>query len=216
MTASQPVSSSSAIVKGWLTARSIARGRPAPTDDSGGWRVETNAPDEIRRYVFAEATGGLGEIGRSVDEPRVLLKLFGSEEAMRSALPHKWQVKSAGHFMTLSGEVGATPALPIGYEATVMTSGDVVQATVRSSDGVTVASGFAAETSDCFVYDRIFTDAAHRRRGFARAVMIILGAVRKSPGTPQVLVATEQGRGLYLTMGWSVLSPWTTAFIPEA
>jgi GNAT superfamily N-acetyltransferase len=166
--------------------------------------------------VFAEATGGLGEIGRSVDEPNVLLKLFGSEEAMRSALPPRCQVRSAGYFMTLSGELGARAALPMGYEATVMASGDVVQAIVRSSDGVTVASGFAAETGDCFVYDRIYTDAAHRQRGLARAVMKILSAARKSPGTRQVLVATEQGRGLYLTMGWAVLSPWTTAFIPEA
>jgi len=118
--------------------------------------------------------------------------------------------------MTLSGEMGAPPALPMGYEATVMASGDVVQAIVRNSDGVTVASGFAVETGDCFVYDRIFTDAAHRHRGLARALMKILGAARKSPGTRQVLVATEEGRGLYLTMGWAVLSPWTTAFIPEA
>lgn len=216
MTASQPASLTAAIVKGWLTARSIARGLPVPIDDSGGWRVETNAPDELRRYVFAEAKGGLGEIGRSVSEPRVLLKLFGSEEAMRSALPPRWQVRSAGHFMTLSGDMGAPPVLPIGYEATVMASGDVVEANVRSSDGVTVASGFAAETRHCFVYDRIFTDAAHRRRGLARAVMKMLGAARKSPSTRQVLVATDQGRSLYLSMGWAVLSPWTTAFIPEA
>ena len=178
--------------------------------------METNAPDEVRRYVFAEAKTGLGEIGRSVDEPKVLLKLFGSEETMRSVLSPRWQVRSAGHFMTLAGDMGAPAALPLGYEGAVRTSGDVVEATVRSSDGITVASGYAAEAGHYFVYDRICTDAAHRRRGLGQAIMKMLGAARRSPSTRQVLVATEQGRGLYLAMGWEVMSPWTTAFIPEA
>jgi len=169
----------------------------------------------MRRYVFAEATDGLGQIGRSVSEPRVLLKLFGSEGEMRSVLPPRWRVKSEGHFMALSGEMGAPPELPSGYEATVVASGDILEARVRTSEGVIVASGFAAETNDCFVYDRIVTDEAHRRRGLARAIMKMLGAARKSPGTRHVLVATEEGRALYVTMGWTALSPWTTAFIPD-
>lgn len=178
--------------------------------------METGSPDEVRRYVFADATVGLEEIGRSVGEPKILLKLFGSEGAMRSALPPKWQVRSEGHFMILSGDMGSVPTLCSGYEATVATHGDVIEAKVRTVDGVTVASGFAAEAGDCFVYDRVSTDEAHRRRGLARAVMKMLGAARKSPSTPQALVATDQGRALYVTMGWTVLSPWTTAFIPEA
>lgn len=216
MTESQLAGSNATLVRDWLTARSIARGLPAPVDDSGGWRVETGSPKEVRRYVFADAAGGLEEIGRSVGEPRILLKLFGSERAMRSVLPPRWQVRSEGHFMILSGDMGPVPALPSGYEAIVVANGDVVEAKIRTMDGATVASGFAAEAGDCFVYDRVSTDEAHRRRGLGRAIMKMLGAARKSPGARQALVATDQGRSLYETMGWTVLSPWTTAFIPEA
>lgn len=178
--------------------------------------METGSPDEVRRYVFADASVGLGEIGRLVGEPKIRLKLFGSEATMRSALSPKWQVTSEGHFMTLSGDMGSIPTLSSEYEAAVITNGDVVEARIRTRQGVTVASGFAAEAGGCFVYDRVFTDEAHRRRGLARAIMKMLCAARKSPGARQVLVATDQGRGLYLTLGWTVLSPWTTAFIPEA
>ncbi|WP_427790146.1 hypothetical protein [Brevundimonas diminuta] len=215
MVENEPVGSTAAVVKDWLAGRCIARGLPKPINDSGGWRVETGAPDEVRRYVFADTVSGLENIGQSIDEPKILLKLLGSERAMRSVLPPRWQVRSEGHFMVLSGDMGPVPELPPEYEANVVTKGDVVEANVRTMDGVIAARGFAAQAGNCFVYDRIFTDEAHRRRGLARVVMTMLGAARETPNSRQALVATNQGRDLYVTMGWTVLSPWTTAFVTK-
>jgi hypothetical protein len=203
------------LVKGWLTARSIARGLPAPIDEGGGWRVETGLPGELRRYVFADATRGLQRVAQSVRRPRVLLKLFGGEEAMRPLLPPRWRIGPPGYFMTWTDDIDGPSRLPPGYEMAVSSSGRVTAAQVRTPDGAAVAHGFAAETEDTFVYDRIVTDVAHRRRGLARAVVKALSGARRSPRARQVLVATDEGRRLYLAMGWAVRSPWTTAFIPE-
>jgi len=48
------------------------------------------------------------------------------------------------------------------------------------------------------------------------AVMTALGAARKSLAGPQLLVATEDGRNLYVNLGWKVLAPFATAIIPES
>jgi hypothetical protein len=37
---------------------------------------------------------------------------------------------------------------------------------------------------------------------------------RQAKVTERLLVATEAGRGLYLSLGWRLLSPWTTAVLP--
>ena len=67
-----------------------------------------------------------------------------------------------------------------------------------------------------FIYDRIETAQDHRRKGLGAAVMIALASARKSLATPQLLVATEDGRGLYANLGWTVLAPFAAATIPES
>jgi hypothetical protein len=62
------------LVKGWLTARSVARGLPAPEPDHGGLRVDTALPNETRRYVFACPGDGLRQLAMAVVLPRIFLK----------------------------------------------------------------------------------------------------------------------------------------------
>lgn len=80
------------------------------------------------------------------------------------------------------------------------------------------ASGYGVETDDAFVYDRIVTSEEHRRKGLGHAVMAALQKLKISPTVPELLVATEQGRALYASLGWQVISPYSTASIavPEA
>ena len=95
-------------------------------------------------------------------------------------------------------------------------AGPVTQARVITTDGDLAASGCAAETADAFIYDRIETAQDHRRKGLGVAVMIALGTARKSLVSPQLLVATEDGRSLYASLGWTVLAPFAAATIPES
>lgn len=68
---------------------------------------------------------------------------------------------------------------------------------------------------DAFVFDRIETAVDHRRKGLGMAVMRALGLARRFAGSPQLLVATEDGRALCARLGWMVIAPVATAVIPD-
>jgi GNAT superfamily N-acetyltransferase len=202
------------LVKGWLTARSVARGLPPPVPDYGGLRVDTALPNETRRYVFARPTDGLRELAKAVSLPRIFLKLCGCAEEMRALAPSRWQIQSASYMMTYEGEIDGQIQLPEGYAFEISKAGSVTTARILAPGDDIAASGFAAEVDGVFIYDRIVTDAAHRRRGLGRAIMAALGSTRHSSAAKQVLVATEDGRELYSRLGWTIHSPYTTAVIP--
>ena len=86
---------------------------------------------------------------------------------------------------------------------------------VLASDGAVAASGHIALDRELAIYDRIVTDPAHQRRGLGRAVMHALQALARAHGRHAgVLVATDQGRQLYESLGWTMHAPWATAVIP--
>ncbi|WP_404969369.1 GNAT family N-acetyltransferase [Sphingomonas sp. PP-CC-1A-547] len=91
----------------------------------------------------------------------------------------------------------------------------VSEARIFSNGGALAASGYAAETNSVFVYDRIITEPAHRRRGLGRALMQTLHDARQSANSRELLVATEDGRALYSALGWETISPYSTASIAE-
>ena len=135
---------------------------------------------------------------RDLSSPRHYLKLCGMNEELQSALPARWEVQSTNYFMQASGAAGA---LLEGYRMELRHVSPVVQAHVVAPNGDLAANGSVAETADAFVYDRIETAADHRRKGLGIAVMRALGSARKSSTVPQLLVATEDGRGLYARLG---------------
>lgn len=194
----------------WLAARSLARGLPPPVPDHGGMRVDTGAPDEIRRHVFAAPVPGLRTLAASIREPGILLKLCGSTDALLALAPPGWTAHAHGWLMTHAGRLDAAPALPPGYRLVLSVDGPVASARILAPDGSLAAAGHAAGHGSAFVFDRIATAPAHRRRGLASALMAALGATRRAPGSTGVLVATEEGRALYAALGWSVLSPYAT------
>jgi GNAT superfamily N-acetyltransferase len=116
--------------------------------------------------------------------------------------------------MTFDGELGAPRAPPPGYQLEVARDERGIAVRVLSHNGEIAASGFAAETPEAFVYDRIVTEPAHQRRGLGLTVMTALGAQRRSRNARHVLVATPEGRALYAALGWTVRSPFATAVIP--
>jgi GNAT superfamily N-acetyltransferase len=201
------------LLRAWLAARSIARGLPEPVPDHGGFRVDTKSEREVRRWVFAEVSDSLRQLGRSIREPGNLLKLPGASDELRGILPARWSVEHTGYFMERANETSEPSPMPPGYRIDLIRSGAVTKVEIRSESGSLAASGYGAETADAFVYDRIETHPEHRRRGLARAVMTALGTCRGSSSTRQLLVATPDGEKLYSQLGWVRLSPYSTAQI---
>jgi GNAT superfamily N-acetyltransferase len=204
------------LVEGWLRARSLARGLPQPVPDHGGLRVDTHCPTELRRYVFARPMQGLRELALSISEPDVFIKLCGTEEEMRALLPDKWRIRSTTSWMMIgAAHPDRSAPLPLGYQLQVDTAGATTTAQIVDEVGRIAASGFAAELGDVFVYDRIFTERDHRRKGLGRAIMAALSSARTSARLTGILVATADGRALYTALGWRAYSPYNSADIPS-
>ncbi|GGA48571.1 hypothetical protein GCM10011395_18640 [Sphingomonas psychrolutea] len=203
------------LLRGWLAARSVARGLPAPMATHGGWRVDTRSDAEWCRYVFAAPDNRIADLAATIGRPDVLLKLCAADAVLAALLPAGWQLDPCSWFMT-APEISVRTALPTGYTATIQTTEGAHQIAITAPDGSLAASGYAAEINGVFCYDRIVTSADHRRRGLGTAVMALLGAQRALDTSRHALVATDQGRALYETLGWRMLAPYATAFLPAA
>ena len=177
----------------------------------GGWRIEVGAPEQLRRFVFAEAHGRVGERAASVLEPNVFLKVCAEPSDVEPMLPVGWSIRPPGFLMTLDDQMPEGPApdaLRAGFEAV-----DGVLFCRLSLDGVETARGRAVVVDGVTVFDRIAVDEPWRRRGLGREVMrrlqVETGSERRG-----VLVATRDGRALYETLGWRLHSAYTTAASP--
>jgi predicted GNAT family acetyltransferase len=88
-------------------------------------------------------------------------------------------------------------------------------AAIVDAKGVLAAHGRLVVEQDRAIFDRIETDAAHRRRGLASAVMARLQSEALQSGVRGgLLVATADGQRLYASLGWTILSDYTSAVIP--
>ena len=196
----------------WLTGRSVARGLPAPVLDRGGYRVDTNGVAEVKRWVFPRVCDGLVGLANAIDAPGHVLKACVTNAELAVALPDRWTVHAPTYFMMATGPSAASTRAS-GYTIDVDRTGAVIEIKVRDDTGEVAASGFGGETPDAFVYDRIETAVVHRRRGLGRMVMTALNDARHDRTTPALLVATDDGRALYSTLGWETISPYATASI---
>lgn len=199
----------------WLAGRSIARGLPLPVADQGGMRVDTGSAAETCRYVFAGPAPGLKALAASIRTPRIFLKMCGTGEELLALAPEGWQLQPPGYFMTHAGPAHAAPLLAPGYRLEVDRHGATIAARIHAQDGALAASGYAVQFGSAFVFDRIVTHEAHRRRGLGRALMAALAARQETGSARRVLVATEEGRALYTALGWRVGSPYSTIVIPQ-
>ncbi|MCC7700839.1 GNAT family N-acetyltransferase [Janthinobacterium sp. GW460P] len=200
------------LLAAWLAARSIARGLPPPVPDHGGWRVDTGLPGEIRRHVFAGPVPGISALAASIHGPHIFIKMCGAGQQLLGLLPPRWQLCPGGYFMRHAGSLRA-PDLPAGYRLEVTTSQAITTVRILSGDGGIAASGHAVEYAGVFVFDRIVTEAPHRRRGLGRVLIAALAARQRSGSARRVLVATEDGAKLYASLGWQIESPYSTATI---
>jgi hypothetical protein len=203
------------LVFAWQAAHSLARNAPPPVHDRGGFRVDTHSEKEVKRWVFPKLCDGLRDVARDISLPRHYLKLCGSNEELRRALPAKWEIQPENYFMQATAAAGEPRALPHGYRLEVHQAGAATRVNIVAPDGELAANGSAAEIVDAFVYDRIETAPNHPRKGLGIAVMSALATARKSSASSELLVATEEGRSLYVRLGWTVIAPFATATIPD-
>ncbi|MEJ2458607.1 MAG: GNAT family N-acetyltransferase [Novosphingobium sp.] len=149
-------------------------------------------------------------MAEEVSQPGYLIKLCGQVDELLAILPAGWRIVSESWIMAGPGTALEAP-LPPGYRLSVKGDGPVTLAEIEAPDGTLAARGYAAENEQVFIVDRIRTQTAHQRLGLGRALMTALCKARQDDARPEILTATDEGRLLYLSLGWRVLSPYVTA-----
>lgn len=203
------------LLERWLTGWSLSRGVPLPVSDEGGLRVEVGMPLQLRRYVFPDAGPALQARAERIRSPHIYLKVPADPAVLRAALPARWTVEEPGYLMRGPDSMQRQAELPPGYVVEQSAEHGAKVVNVLHANGELAASGRIVTQAGCAVFDQIVTSEAHRRLGLGTVVMRHLDALAvQARATERLLVATEAGRGLYLSLGWKLLAPWSTAVLP--
>jgi GNAT superfamily N-acetyltransferase len=201
----------------WLTGWSLARGLPLPRPHGGGLVVEVGWPEQLRRHVFVEAGRALRECAFRIHDPFIYLKAAVDPDQMRLALPAHWKIESPRYFMYRPTAMARSVTPPAGYVAAVEVEHGAYVIRFADATGQTAAIGRVVLNRGSAVFDRIETLEPHRRRGLGTALMFALDALAEQAGASErLLVATEAGRELYISLGWLVLAPYSTAVLPAS
>lgn len=194
----------------WARGWALTRGAAPPVRDREAWRIEVGQPDQIRRFVYADLCEDVARRGAEIAEPLVFLKVCAEPEAVRPLFSAAWDVRQTGVVMATD------EAMPVAEDAgddlavKLWSEGPVRFVQLLDETGTEAARGRAVRVEDRVIYDRIAVGPGHRRRGLGGRIMRRLQA--EQGGGPQgVLVATDEGTKLYESLGWRVVSPYTTA-----
>ncbi len=200
----------------WLRGWALSRAKAPPEAIEGGWRVQVDEPDQIARYVFPVAGEAVRHLTASISPALTPIKICASPEAVAPLIAPPWTIDRTTIMMTKTALAAAEARASEGYNMVLTGAGDLLIAFAASGADDIVAGGRAALIEDVAVFDQIWTHEAHRRKRLASAMMRTLENAAITRGAVRgMLVATDVGRAVYQTLGWSIYSPYTTALAPQ-
>jgi GNAT superfamily N-acetyltransferase len=205
------------LVGKWIRGWALSREKPQPQAIAGGWRVDVNEPEQAVRYVFSHADETVQQLTASISPRFTPVKICATPEDVAPLLAAPWVVERTAPMMTKVALAKSPSGRPDDYSVVLTGAGDVLIAFALTHGGDIAAGGRVALVDDVAVFDQISTNQAHQRRGLGGAIMRALenAAVERS-AKRGMLVATDAGSALYLTLGWEVYGPYTTAIVPGA
>jgi predicted GNAT family N-acyltransferase len=188
-----------------------------PVPVYGGLKVEVGSPTEICRYLFIDAGPGLQRCVAEINGPHILVKATVDVSTLRAAIPSHWEIgpqrylMHAKRAMSPRNEQLTTLAYCLRHDHTE----NVASVAVEDPHGQLMACGRMSIWKGCAVFDQIETQENCRRNGLGSIVMLALDEIATHANVHErLLVATEDGRKLYSSLGWEVLADYSTAFLP--
>ncbi|WP_017580274.1 GNAT family N-acetyltransferase [Nocardiopsis valliformis] len=200
------------LVGHWVHGWALTRGVPAPVRVPHGHRLDVGVPGHRVRHVLPDARRA-AELSRFLSAPDSWLKVCGPREEALAALDPRWRVGGPEYLMCV--ELSPVPVpVPEPYAYRPNRNGTHRRGRVLTPEGTTAASALMSTHEDTAVFDKVITEPEHQRHGLARAVMNALGRTARAQGVyTGLLVATEDGHGLYEHLGWEVVCEVTPAHL---
>ncbi|SBN62114.1 hypothetical protein GA0004736_1013 [Curtobacterium sp. 9128] len=196
-----------AVVERWVAGWARSRSMPFEADGSG-WHVTVGAETRLDEYVVAEPSGVEAlRLARAV-APRSTSWLT----VVGGIAPDALAALGSLDRMARPGTVMEARLAPVGMPADVVVDTVDGVAFLRIEvDGVRAARGQVALVGRDAVFDCIETEEPYRRRGLGGQIVAGLTAWAVSHGADTgLLVASDEGRALYRTVGWRDVAPVVT------
>lgn len=192
---------------GWVCSRGVA----SPTPVAGGVHILVGSENERARYVLTTPDAErAGQLATQVSRFPFWIKWPAAPCDAEPMMPLGWTIIEHQFLMSAQLKPSAL-RLPDGYHIALDDEGDVLEARVTSGSGALAASGRMG-LATLAVPDQIITQVDHQRRGLGKAIMGALSNAALDRGRSHaILLASGQGRHLYETLGWRVLSPFWAA-----
>jgi GNAT superfamily N-acetyltransferase len=206
------------LVEKWLRGWSLSRNLPLPERYRSGFKVEVGEEKQKIRYVFPELNDDFIQLAESVTEPWIYLKVCASPEQLKGLVPERWIFQPEGYMMHCRHPMIIPDIALTGNYSVDIQCITPEYFTVRILCNATeqAAIGRLIIIDDVAVYDRVVTEEEHRRKGLASIVLAKLEEIALSKGVSNnFLVATQQGKLLYESLGWKLYSSYTSIVIPD-
>lgn len=204
------------IIEKWLKGWSLSRDLPLPFQYKSAFKVDVGYEKQKARYVFAELNEDFFQLAESINEPWIFLKVCVSFDDFKDKISKKWKVQPEGYMMSCFHPMAfPNVSLQDDYILELDQYNSTFIVKIIAKNGELASIGRVVLIDDFAIYDRILTENNHKRKGLATFLMKELEKIALSNGiSNNFLVATEEGKTLYESLGWELYSLYTSIVIP--
>jgi GNAT superfamily N-acetyltransferase len=205
------------ILEKWLKGWALSRELPLPLKYKSGYMIDVGYENQKKRYVFSEPNDDYIQLSKSIDQPWIYLKVCTSADELKDILPKKWVIQPQAYMMSAYNQMSfPSGCLSDYYKLEFENYNTTFVVRIVTKDGELASIGRVVLVDDFAIYDRISTEPNHRRNGLATFLMKELEKIALANDVHNnFLVATEEGKSLYQSLGWEIYSLYTSAVILE-
>ncbi|MFT3912346.1 MAG: GNAT family N-acetyltransferase [Ferruginibacter sp.] len=204
------------IINTWLKGWCLSRELPLPVKYRSGFKVDVGYEKQKARYVFSELNDDFIQLSKLIDEPWIFLKVCAPPNEVEGIMNGKWTMDRQRFMMTCFHPMNIVDMdMHNHYKFEYEHYNSTFVVKIVTPEGEIASMGRVILVDDLAIYDQVSTDSKHKRKGLASILMKELERIALSKNiSKNILVATEEGRLLYQSLGWDLYSPYTSIFIP--